>query len=76
MTFDISSFFWLIIAAIVIISLPAGYYLARYQALPAYKDWREAKLARMTKEFMAAGDYDNALLTARQALRGGAAESP
>lgn len=60
---------WLIIAAIIVVSLPAGYYLARHQALPAYKEWREAKLARMTEEFMAAGDYDNALLTARQALR-------
>lgn len=60
---------WLIVGAIVIVCLPAGYYLAREQALPAYKAWREEKLARMTEEFMAQGDYDNALLTARQALR-------
>ena len=60
---------WLIVGAIVIVGLPAGYYLAREQAMPAYKAWREEKLARMTKEFMAQGDYDNALLTARQALR-------
>ena len=60
---------WLIIGVIVIVTLPAGYYLARQQAWPAYKAWREAKLERMTQDFMAAGDYDNALLTARQALR-------
>ena len=60
---------WLIVGVIVLISLPVGYYVARQHALPAYKAWREAKLARMTEEFMAEGDYDNALLTARQALR-------
>lgn len=60
---------WLIVGVILIVSLPAGYFLARHYALPAYKAWREEKLARMTQEFMAEGDYDNALLTARQALR-------
>ena len=60
---------WLIIGAIVVVALPSGYYLARHQALPAYRSWREAKLERMTKDFMATGDFDNALLTARQALR-------
>jgi tetratricopeptide (TPR) repeat protein len=60
---------WMIIGLLALILLPGAYYLARHQALPAYKSWREQKLARMTKEFMAAGDFDNALLTARQALR-------
>lgn len=60
---------WLIILAIVVVALPAGYYVARHQLWPAYKSWREDKLERMTKDFMAKGDFDNALLTARQALR-------
>lgn len=60
---------WLIVLVLLLIALPGGYYLARHEAWPAYKRWREAKLARMTEEFMATGDYDNALLTARQALR-------
>ena len=60
---------WLIIVVIALIALPAGYYVARHHAWPAYKSWREAKLERMTQEFMAKGDFDNALLTARQALR-------
>lgn len=60
---------WLIAGVFLIVALPLGYYVARHHAWPAYKEWREAKLARMTEQFMAAGDYDNALLTARQALR-------
>ena len=51
------------------VALPLLYYGARKKAVPAYRSWREAKLERMTKDFMAAGDFDNALLTARQALR-------
>ncbi|HYP15801.1 MAG TPA: hypothetical protein VEQ65_01210 [Opitutus sp.] len=60
---------WLIIFVLLLVALPGGYYVARHHGWPAYKSWREAKLARMTEGFMAAGDYDNALLTARQALR-------
>ena len=60
---------WLIVLVVLGIGLPGGYYVARYHAWPAYKGWREAKLARMTESYMASGDYDNALLTARQALR-------
>jgi hypothetical protein len=60
---------WLIVLLLVLVVGPGGYYVARQYAWPAYKDWREAKLARMTRQFMAKGDYDKALLTARQALR-------
>jgi Flp pilus assembly protein TadD len=60
---------WLIVLVLALVGLPVGYYVARHHAWPAYKAWREAKLERMTEEFMAKGDYDNALLTARQALR-------
>ncbi len=60
---------WLIAGVFLLVALPLGYYVARHHGWPAYKEWREAKLARMTEQFMAAGDYDNALLTARQALR-------
>jgi len=59
---------WLIVGLLVAIVLPGLYIGAREYAWPAYKDWREAKLAKMARNFMAAGDYDNALLTARQAL--------
>jgi hypothetical protein len=59
---------WLIIGLLAIIVLPGLYFGAREYAWPAYKDWREAKLAKMARNFMASGDYDNALLTARQAL--------
>jgi hypothetical protein len=58
-----------VVAAILAVALPAGYFLARQYAWPAYKEWRVERLARMTRDFMASGDYDNALLTARQALR-------
>ena len=60
---------WLVIGVFLLVALPGGYVVARHYALPAYKDWREARLARMARQFMAAGDYDNALLTARQVLR-------
>lgn len=60
---------WLILSIVAIVGMPVGYYVARHHAWPAYKSWRQAKLERMTKTFMAAKDYDNALLTARQALR-------
>lgn len=60
---------WIVIAAVLVAGLPVSYYVARHYAWPAYKSWRQAKLERMTHTFMAAKDYDNALLTARQALR-------
>lgn len=60
---------WLLALVLIIVALPVGYYVARHHAWPAYKVWREAKLTRMTQDFIAAGDFDNALLTARQALR-------
>lgn len=60
---------WMIAGVLLAVMLPLGYFAARQFALPAYREWREAKLARMTEEFIAEGDYDNALLTARQALR-------
>jgi hypothetical protein len=60
---------WLLLVIIIGVSLPVGYRVARHYAWPAYKNWRQAKLEKMTQTFMAARDYDNALLTARQALR-------
>lgn len=60
---------WVVVVAILVAAIPAGYYVARHHAWPAYKEWRVERLARMTRDFMAAGDYDNALLTVRQALR-------
>ena len=60
---------WLIVAVVLLVGLPTGYFVARQYAWPAYKTWREAKLERMTQDFMTKGDFDNALLTARQALR-------
>ncbi len=60
---------FLIIAVVLLVALPGGYFGARHYALPAYRNWRETKLARMARAFMAEGDYDNALLTARQVLR-------
>jgi Uncharacterized enzyme of heme biosynthesis len=60
---------WLIVGVIALVVVPGGYYLARHHGWPAYKNWRGEKLARMTRQFMESGDYDNALLTARQALR-------
>lgn len=59
---------WLIILAVLAVGLPGGYYLARQQLWPAYKNWRHARLDRMAEKFLAAHDYDNALLTARQSL--------
>lgn len=61
---------WIIVIVLLAVALPGGYYLARYQALPAYKHWRGAKLEKMARDFYAARDYDSALLTARQILRG------
>jgi len=60
---------WLIVGVIALVILPGGYYVARHHGWPAYKNWRGEKLARMAQKFMDEGDYDNALLTARQALR-------
>jgi Flp pilus assembly protein TadD len=60
---------WIIVLVVLAILIPGGYYLARHVGWPAYKEWRTARLQRMAKDFMAAGDYDNALLTARRALR-------
>lgn len=60
---------WLIVGVIALVILPGGYYVARHHGWPAYKNWRGEKLARMARQFMEQGDYDNALLTARQALR-------
>lgn len=60
---------WVIALIIIAVALPCGYYVARRHVWPAYKSWRQAKLERMTQTYMAAHDYDNALLTARQALR-------
>ncbi|ACB76548.1 hypothetical protein [Opitutus terrae] len=60
---------WIVALLALAVMLPVGYFAAREFALPAYRQWRESKLTRMTEEFMAKGDYDNALLTARQALR-------
>jgi hypothetical protein len=60
---------WLLVFLLLLVAVPGGYFAAREYGLPAYRNWREARLARMTEQFMASGDYDNALLTARQALR-------
>lgn len=60
---------WLTVFLLLLVAVPGGYFAAREYGLPAYREWREARLARMTEQFMASGDYDNALLTARQALR-------
>lgn len=60
---------WLTVLLLLLVAVPGVFFAAREYGVPAYRDWREARLARMTEQFMASGDYDNALLTARQALR-------
>ncbi|HWA87434.1 MAG TPA: hypothetical protein VG710_14495 [Opitutus sp.] len=59
-----------IVLVALAILVPGGYFAARDWAWPAYKDWREARLEHMANDFLAAKDYDNALITARRALRG------
>lgn len=60
---------WSTVFLLLLVGVPGGYFAAQEYGLPAYRDWREARLARMTEQFMTSGDYDNALLAARQALR-------
>jgi hypothetical protein len=60
---------WSTVFLLLLVGVPGGYFAAQEYGLPAYRDWREARLAGMTEQFMTSGDYDNALLTARQALR-------
>ncbi|QYM80332.1 hypothetical protein K0B96_06885 [Horticoccus luteus] len=60
---------WLIAGVILALVLGAGYYFGRYHALPAYREWRAAKLQKLANDYFAKGDYDSALLTARQILR-------
>ncbi len=56
---------WTVLVAVVV----GGYFSARYLAWPAVKSWREARLNRMAEEFLAQGNYTDALLTARKNLK-------
>ncbi len=56
---------WITLVAVVV----GGYFTARYLAWPAVRSWREARLNRMAEEFLAQGNYTDALLTARKNLK-------
>ena len=55
-------------AAIAIVCV-GGYYGARHVAWPAYRGWREARLNRMARKFLAEGNVSDALITVRRNLR-------
>jgi hypothetical protein len=58
-----------VLALVLLLGLPAGYYVLRYQAWAAYRDWSIGRMNRLARDFIAAGDSRNALLTVRQILR-------
>ncbi len=60
---------WAAAVAVFLVGAPLAYHVARTYAGPAYQQWREARLTRMAQGFIAKGDFDDALLTVRQALR-------
>src|SRR4051812_4587865 len=46
-----------------------GYYVLRYHAWAAYRNWSITRMNDMARDFIAAGDSRNALLTVRKVLR-------
>ncbi len=58
-----------LLAITLLIALGGGYYLLRYQAWGAYRDWRIARMNGLARDFLAADDPRNALLTVRKVLR-------
>jgi len=60
---------WLAIGVLAVAVLGGGYYVARYQAWPAVKAWRIARMNREARAYLAQGDLSNALLTARKSLQ-------
>lgn len=52
----------------ILVAVLGGYYLLRYQAWAAYRNWSVARMNHLAKDFLAAGDSRNALLTVRKVL--------
>lgn len=51
-----------------LIAAGGGYYLLRYQAWTAYRNWSIGRMNGMARDFIAANDSRNALLTVRKVL--------
>lgn len=64
--FRLSRAAW-IVAALLLAA--GGYYVARYHAWAAYRDWTITRMNGMARESLAAGDTRGALLTVRKVLR-------
>jgi cellulose synthase operon protein C len=60
---------WILVGAGVCVVACAGYLGLRKVLWPKYKDWRAARFNAVARKYMAAGDYDNALLAVRNNLR-------
>jgi len=60
---------WILICAAACVVATAGYLGFRKVAWPRYKDWRAARFNAVARRYMAAGDYDGAMLAVRNNLR-------
>ncbi len=61
--------FWIFGTLITAVLLIGGYFGARQYAWPAVKAWRIERMNSDAREFLAAGDYANAVLIARKSLK-------
>ena len=60
---------WILVTGLACIAAGGGYVTLRRVAWPRYKDWRAQRINRVAREYLAKGDYENALLAVRNNLR-------